>query len=134
MITAKTDTKNSLIGAEISKVDAASLKLHNLTEIMHLAAFAAEARRTLSEIRNVKRREPEVQTAINLRVEHSDAWADMHDNTGDVLTYIAHQLREVNGVFTESAYALREAASEFSEAKNSSAPVSVMKRAARGGR
>jgi hypothetical protein len=76
------------------KSEALASRLYGLTEIVKLAAFAAEARRTLTEIYVMN--EPIQNCAVP-----SDNWSNLQDNTGDVLVYVAAELADVNNAFTD---------------------------------
>ena len=88
------------------KADDLSLKLYYLTEIVKLAAFSTEARRTLRGIENVKCWRPETEKFIEDAVASSNNWTEMEDATSNVLTYVARQLDEVNTDFTQNVYGL----------------------------
>ena len=99
----------SVTTLDTTTADVLSLKLYNLTEIVKLAAFAAEARRTLSGIQDVMHYRPEMREAITNNVNSSANWSEMSDNTGDVLHYVANELQDVNSEFTGAVYALARA-------------------------
>jgi hypothetical protein len=114
--TASTTTKTLsaqalLADAATSKADDLSLKLYGLTEIVKLAAFASEARRTLQGISGVMKHHPEMQAAVATSVGTSSNWEALEDVTGNVLAHLARELDAVNVEFTQAAYALANAAS-----------------------
>ncbi len=109
MNTANTQAQQRIAEAAIAQADEISLKLCNLTEIVKLAAFAAEARRTLEEIKNVMHYRPEMQKVIKDGVLNASNWSELEDNTGDVLGYVARQLEKVNDDFTQNLYGLAHA-------------------------
>ncbi|ABM37952.1 hypothetical protein [Polaromonas naphthalenivorans] len=91
--------------AATDKADDLSLRLYNLTEIVKLAAFAADARRTLAGIREATQYRPEMQKFID-SVPASSNWLVHECNAGEVLSYVACQLEEVNTGFTDGTYSL----------------------------
>ena len=106
---AKTTNGQALIAAAATNTfDAISLKLHNLTEIVKMAAFAAEARRTLGGIQDVARLVPTFQMTLKDETSNPNSWAEFVDNTADVLDYVARQLKQVNGEFTANLYGLAD--------------------------
>lgn len=88
------------------KIEDLSFKLHNLAEVVKLAGFSAEARRTLSAIYSLAQVLPEVGQNITQCVNAPDAWRDRHDNTGDVLFYVADELDSIRDGFEDSRAAL----------------------------
>lgn len=103
-----TNTETFIADAATGDFNAISLKLQNLTEIIKMAAFAAEARRTLGEIQDVARLMPDFKTTLKDETSNPNAWSELEDNTADVLDYVARQLQEVNGQFTTNLYDLAD--------------------------
>jgi len=91
--------------------DDLSFKLGNLTEIVKLAAFASEARRTLTAIYDLGKVLPEVGDNIKQCVNSPHAWSEQHDNTGEVLFYIADELESVRDALEENRAALARVSS-----------------------
>lgn len=100
----------ALADAATTHADALSMKLYNLTEIVKLAAFAAEARRTLTGIESVMHYRPEMREAITTSVPASSNWNDLPDNTGDVLHYVAGQMDDMQDDLLKGVYDLARAA------------------------
>lgn len=117
MSTPSTEAQGRIADAAISKVNDLSLKLYQLTEIVKLAAFSAEARRTLEGIENAKAFHPGMEKAIAGAVQSANNWLEMEDATGNVLVYIARELAEINDEFTQNPYDLAEAKANNSEAE-----------------
>lgn len=92
----------------IGKADELSLNLFNLTEIVKLAAFAAESRRVLNDITNSAAHLPEIAKFIENSSECAYTWEDMSDSTGNVLGYISMQLDIVNKGFLDTVYDLAQ--------------------------
>lgn len=103
--------------AASARFEEISLTLHNLTEIVKLVAFAAEARRTLTEIDNTLHYREEMKEVIRDSVSNHAQWSEMEDNTGDVLDYLARQLKKVNGDFNQNFHDLEDAGTVIPEAK-----------------
>lgn len=102
----KTEAQQHIAKAATGKADALSLKLFNITEIVKLAAFAAEARRILEEIENVVQFRPEMKEVISDGITESANWLEMEDASSHVLSYVARELEKINTEFTETVYAL----------------------------
>jgi hypothetical protein len=100
----------ALADAATARADALSMKLYNLTEIVKLAAFAAEARRTLTGIESVMHYRPEMREAITTSVSASSNWSDLPDNTGDVLNYVAGEMGDIQYAFLKDVHDLAQAA------------------------
>ena len=83
-----------------------SLKLFNLTEIVKLASFAAEARRVLKGIRDSATYNPDMEKFIDDSSECPHTWTEMDDSTGNVLDHLARELGAINISFTEAVYDL----------------------------
>ena len=101
--------------------DDLSFKLLNLTEIVKLAAFAAEARRTLTAINSLSCALPDMGDTVRQCVNSPRAWMDREDNAGQVLLYVADELESARQAFEESRDALALAASPSPSAKNGGA-------------
>ena len=117
MRTLHSEAQERIADAAISKVNDLSLKLNYLTEIVKLAAFSTEARRTLKGIDNAKAYRPEVEKVIAGAVQSSSNWLEMEDVTGNVLVYVARQLEEVNGDLMQNVYDLANAKEGRTEAE-----------------
>lgn len=88
--------------AATREADALSLKLYHLTEIVKLAAFSAEARRTLKGIDDATAWHPEMKGFIEDAVSASNNWLELEDAASNVLVYVAGQLEEIKLDFTQS--------------------------------
>ncbi|MBH1957541.1 MAG: hypothetical protein I8H70_02485 [Burkholderiales bacterium] len=86
--TTTTETQNRLF----SEADDLSFKLGGLLNIVKLAAFATEARRTLNSFDALARVLPEVEDNILKFVSSPTHWKHMDDNAGEVLEHIANEL------------------------------------------
>jgi hypothetical protein len=70
-------------------------ELHSLKNIVALAAFAADARRTLEGIAEVRRWYPDINERINDRVTASNNW-DVHEDTlSAVLAHVNDRLHDL---------------------------------------
>jgi hypothetical protein len=112
-----TQAQQRRAAAATAQSDEISQTLDNLTEIVRLAAFAAEARRTLVGIDNTLHYRPEMKQIIRDSVLNAAQWSEMEDNTGEVLFYVARQLEKVNGDFTENLYDLAHPSRGLTEAE-----------------
>ncbi|SEQ32593.1 hypothetical protein [Giesbergeria anulus] len=70
-------------------------ELQNLNDIITLAAFAADARRTLEGIDEVRRWYPEVSERINARVVAPCNWDTHHDTLPNVLSHVNDRLQRL---------------------------------------
>ena len=100
---------NTITDAAKSKADALSMQMYNLIGIVKLAAFAAEARRTLDAVANLADCRVEIKQAIADSVSAMAEWRERDDNAGEVLDYVARQLDEVRGEFTDTVHDLARA-------------------------
>ena len=66
--------------------------VYALRNIVMLAAFACEARRTLSELDRIAALVPELDATLSRLVEHRGEWSTYEDTTANVLRYVADQL------------------------------------------
>lgn len=108
-MSAVTQAQQCTADAATSKANALSMQMYNLIGIVKLAAFAAEARRTLDGIRDVTDYRVDVNQAIADSVSAMGDWRERDDNAGEVLDYVARQLEEVRSEFTETVHDLARA-------------------------
>jgi 2-C-methyl-D-erythritol 4-phosphate cytidylyltransferase len=110
--TPKQDDTNIVTVADAATLRAEALfdKLYNLAEIVKLAAFAVEARRTLTAIHDTTTYRPEMRGVITNNVPNSLNWSEMTDNAGDVLNYAGGEIDKVSVEFTDTVYSLARAA------------------------
>ena len=66
--------------------------VYALRNIVMLAAFACEARRTLSELDIVAKLVPELDATLTRLVDHRGEWSTYEDTTANVLRYVADEL------------------------------------------
>lgn len=102
----KTEAQQRIASAATRKADDLCLKLFNLTEIVKLAAFAAESRRVLNDIKNAAVYRPEMQKVIDDSSQCPHTWVEMNDSTGNVLDYVSRQLEDVSNGFLNTVYDL----------------------------
>jgi len=86
------------------RADALSMRLYHLKNVVHLASFAAEARRTLEGIESATHYRPEMQSAISEHVEAANTWSCSKDVAGEVLDWVAKQMDSLNEEMTEYMY------------------------------
>lgn len=70
-------------------------ELASLRNIVALAAFAADARRTLEGIDEVRRRHPDTNEHINNRVTASNNWDTHEDVLPTVLAHVNDRLHDL---------------------------------------
>ncbi|MDO8774295.1 MAG: hypothetical protein Q7K57_37395 [Burkholderiaceae bacterium] len=102
----QTEAQERMASAATRKADDLSLKLFNLTEIVKLASFAAEARRVLEGIKAGTAYNPDMQKVIDNCSACPHTWMEMDDSTGNVLDFIGRELGAINIGFTEAVYDL----------------------------
>ena len=66
--------------------------VYALRNVVMLAAFACEARRTLSELDIVAKLVPELDATLTRLVDHGGEWSTYEDTTANVLRYVADEL------------------------------------------
>ena len=110
----RTITKTAQPGATIRAVieaahqssTADSLALYRLTNIIKLAAFAAESRRVLSGIDDALTYEPKAKEVLHNAINARMSWVDFDDVTGDVLQDVAMQLDMLNDAMSNRPFEL----------------------------
>ncbi len=123
MATAK--TKECIYRNAGRKGDELSLKLHNITEIVKLAAFAAESRRVLEGIENMCAYLPDVKTYVKNSSEGANTWLDMPDATGTVLQYLAKELETINEGFSKTVSDMAQGREGFVDHRRKVAPFAL---------
>lgn len=84
--------------------DELSLRLYCFEQVLKQAAFAAEARRTLSEINNAIAFDPETENKLSERVEALGQWMEMEDTAGEVLRFVSCEIDIINQAFVNIIY------------------------------
>ena len=103
--------EQSIKGVLKAAHDAASadgMALHRLTNIVKLAAFASEARRTLTGIDDALIYQTEERQVIDKRVRASSNWAEIDDAVGEVLQDVAAQLGALNEAMSNRPFELQK--------------------------
>ncbi len=85
--------------------EADSLALHHINNVVRLAAFACEARRTLQGIEEVLRYEPTAQKAVADTVPASRNWTQFDDVVGDVLQQASTQIEALAEAICRRSFA-----------------------------
>lgn len=103
--------------AATDTADELAMKLYGLTQVVKLAAFAAECRKALTSIEDALEYRPKVKEDLRNHA-HMVAWMETPDPTGDALTYVADEMERASSGFSGLAYKLsyRLKASERGEA------------------
>jgi len=86
--------------------DQASSKIHNLVNIVRLAAFACEARRVLEDIQRAAEITPDVEAYLGRQVEYIGEWAEHPDIAAQVLRDVAGQIDDTSNQLTNYLYSL----------------------------
>jgi hypothetical protein len=98
-----------------NKADDLGMKLYGLAQVVRLAAFAAEARRTLTGIEGALEWREDVRTDLRDHIHQMTGWQDMPDTAGDALQFIASELDQAHEDFTALSYRLANRLREQSE-------------------
>ena len=101
-------TVQAVIEAARESCNADTLALYRLTNIIKLAAFAAESRRVLSGIDDALNNSPKASELLNKSIKARMSWSDFDDVTGDVLQDVAAQLNDLNDVMCNRPFELQE--------------------------
>lgn len=104
-IDAAIDTVNEL-------VDTLSLKLFNLGQIMQLAAFAAEARRTLELYSSQAEHFPDFKLHIENCDDFPNNWTCFVDTSAEVLRQAAHQIDACTTELNDGTQCVRDLKSD----------------------
>ena len=89
----KNTAMNKLTSTQVAtRLCSAHADITAMTNIVKLAQFAAEARRTLQGINDLGRLKPEVEAVISKHVEASHEWEMCEDVLGQVLNYAINRL------------------------------------------
>lgn len=89
-----------------SKADAASMRVYGLASMLKVCAFAAEARRTLTEIEDRLTWRDKVREDLRVHINHMTNWQEMPDASSEALQYIAQELAQANEEFANLSYRL----------------------------
>ena len=100
------DNRTWAAGAARNRADELSGRLNGAFNLLRLAAFAAEARRTLDEIELALSYRDKVREDLRAHVSHMTNWQDMPDASAEALQFIAQMVEQTQGEFTELAYQL----------------------------
>lgn len=66
--------------------------LYGMRNVVLLAAFACEARRTLTELDTVAALMPELDATLSRLIDHRGEWTTYENTTTGVLRFVAQQL------------------------------------------
>lgn len=89
-----------------SKADDLGMRLYGLTQVVKLAAFAAEARRTLTGIEDALEWRDKVRDDLRNHIHQMTAWTETRDTASDVLEYVAGEMAQTMEEFTDLSYRL----------------------------
>lgn len=91
--------------AATDAADKLGLKLYGLTQVVKLAAFAAECRKALVGIEEALEHRPKVKEDLRNHV-HMTAWMEMPDPTGEALAAAAIEMESANHELSDLVYKL----------------------------
>lgn len=103
--------------AATDAADQLGMKLYGLTQVVKLAAFAAECRKALVSIEDALEHRPKVKEDLRNHA-HMTNWMETPDPTGEALAAAAIEMERASGDFADLVYKLsyRLKASEPGEA------------------
>jgi hypothetical protein len=78
-------------------------QLRDISQIVHLCAFAAEARRVLGDIDLAARVSPQLEASLDRFIESRAEWTTHDDNLGVVLRSAAWQIEEIHAQLDASS-------------------------------
>lgn len=87
-----------------SAAEVDGLALHHIKNVVLLAAFACEARRTLEGMTDALTYHAEARASVEELVTASSNWSCFEDVTGDVLRHVASQIDDLSAVMTGRAF------------------------------
>ena len=79
----------------LDRLEEFSYRLDSLNDIIKLCAFAAEARRTLSDIQMLADVSPDFEEIIQKRIDASAEWTVHDDVVGVVLKSVSHKIDQL---------------------------------------
>lgn len=98
-----------------TKADQISMKAYGLAQVLKVCAFAAEARRTLTELEFALSYRDKVREDLNNHVHHLTNWAEMRDTSGDALEFIAQEMTAAMEESVNLVYGLAHRLTESAE-------------------
>lgn len=110
-----------------TKADKISMKAYGLAQVLKVCAFAAEARRTLTELEFALSHRDKVREDLNNHVRHLTNWAEMRDTSGDALEFIA---QEMSAAMEEGVNLVYELARRLTDQEQASSKPQAQGRAA----
>lgn len=78
-----------------SAMQAHSLELYHLTQVVKLAAFACEARRVLGQVENLCAFDAELEHRLSDGIEARRTWVEHDDSTSEVLWALSDKLQSL---------------------------------------
>jgi|GEM_PF-4683200 hypothetical protein len=109
-----TQFKNTAMTQITDRLLSAHTEIVAMTNIVKLAQFATEARRTLQGINDLGRIKPEVEAANSRHVEASHEWEMCPDVVGQVLGYAITRLERAEDELERARMAMTESAANDS--------------------
>jgi len=88
-------------------VETDSLALYKLTDLVNLAAFSCEARRTLECVHAALESQPKAQAFVSERVPSMNNWCEFNDMAGEVLQGMAMQLDKLKEAVSNRPFELQ---------------------------
>jgi len=109
---APTPDIDAAVNAVNALVDTLSEKLFNLGQITQMAAFAAEARRTIELYSSHAEHFPDFKTKIENSGDFLNNWMCFEDTSGEVLRQVARQIDACTTELNDGTRCMRELRSD----------------------
>ena len=75
-----------------AKADKISMRAYGLAQVLKVCAFAAEARRTLTDIEDALVYRDKAREDLRNHVHAMTNWAELRDTSGDALEFVAQEM------------------------------------------
>lgn len=89
-----------------AKANRISMRAYGLAQVLKVCAFAAEARRTLTDIEDALAHRDKVREDLRNHVAYMTNWAELRDTSGDALEFVAQEMAAAMGESVDLIYGL----------------------------
>ena len=98
-----------------AKADRISMRAYGLAQVLRVFAFAAEARRTLTDIEDALVYRDKAREDLRNHVHAMTNWAELRDTSGDALEFVAQEMASAMEESVDLIYGLASRLSESAE-------------------
>lgn len=95
-----------------AKADRISMRAYGLAQVLKVCAFAAEARRTLTDIEDALVYRDKAREDLRNHVYAMTNWAELRDTSGDALEFVAQEMAAAMEESVDLIYGLASRLSE----------------------